>query len=55
MPSIVVVVVSIGVVRGEQVDISVSSTKVKMTIMVMAPRIAGRLSQGRGLSPHGSS
>ncbi len=51
----VVVVVPIGVVRGVQVDISVSMTKVTITMMVMALRTAGRRSRGGRRSPQPES
>ncbi len=51
----VVVVVPIGVVRGLQVDISVSMTKVTITTRVMTLRTAGRRRKGSWFSPHPES
>ncbi len=42
----VVVVDPIGRERGVQVDMRVSMTNVTTTMMVMAPRMAGRRSKG---------
>ena len=54
-PAVVVVVVPIGVVRGLQVDISVSMTKVTITRRVMTLRTAGLRRKGSWFSPHPES
>ena len=46
IPSMVVVVVPIGVVRGEHVDMSVSITNVTMTMNVTADRTDCRRNSG---------
>jgi len=51
----VVVVVPIGVVRGEQVDIRVSMTKLTTTMNVTAPRMTGLRSSGGRCSPQPES
>ncbi len=51
----VVVVGPMRVVRGLQVDMRVSITKLTMTRMVMVPRTIGLRSSGGASSPHGSS
>lgn len=55
MRSMVVVVVPIGVVRGLQVDMSVSSKNANTTKRVIDPRTAGRRRSGNGSSPHPDS
>ena len=50
-----VVVVPIGVVRGAQVDMRVSITKVMTTMAVMAPRTTGLRNSGSWRSPQPES
>jgi len=50
-----VVVVPTGVVRGVQVDMRVSITKVMMTMAVIALRTAGRRNSGSSRSPQPES